>query len=163
MLIRAVALNAATSYLLSTVLGREPLWRVIIWVFSSMAIGPIAGTTHRQAAAGSSARRARFGTGSPRTGHPDRPAARDHVVGSQVRRGLAAGGSEIRTHGPPAIATIVFRLNFPARLLFRERPSVRIPLAQPHRTSATQRISQRCRGNRRSHDKARPAAVPGGV
>src|SRR5260370_25481617 len=47
---------------------------------------------------------------------------------------LSAGGSEIRTLGPPAIATIVFRLNFPARLLFRERPSVRIPLAQPHRT-----------------------------
>src|SRR5260370_1351900 len=46
MLIRAVALNAATSHLLSTVRGREPPWRVMTWVFSLTAIGPIAGTRH---------------------------------------------------------------------------------------------------------------------
>jgi hypothetical protein len=42
---------------------------------------------------------------------------------NQVRSRLPAGGSEIRTLGLPAIATIVFRLNFPVRLRFRERPS----------------------------------------
>ena len=45
------------------------------------------------------------------------------------------GGSEIRTLGPPAIATIVFRLNFPVRLpcplpFTRENAVIKVRMAE---------------------------------
>src|SRR5260370_40034290 len=52
----------------------EPAWRVMAWAFLSTAIGSIAVTTHPRAEAVSCARRARFETGSHRTGHLDRRA-----------------------------------------------------------------------------------------
>src|SRR5260370_42319526 len=57
----------------------EPAWRVMAWAFLSTAIGPIAGTTHPRAEVVSCGPRARFETGSHRTGRLDRQA----TVGSK--------------------------------------------------------------------------------
>ena len=63
-----------------------------------------------------------------------------HDPGNRVRTRLCAGGSEIQTLGPPAITTIVFRLNFPVRLRFRERPS------RPKSLSLSHTVPMRRRG-----------------
>ena len=57
----------------------------------------ITGTTHRQAAAGSSAWRARFGTGSPPTARTDRPARARSDATTSMSRSPARGRTARRS------------------------------------------------------------------